>query len=84
MQVREKKVPTLGLTKVEEVPLAKKHLLHCLCATLQLVCYTVACVLQAPGNNSKCDLQLELCLCAALDCSAPLLKGGQTEESVAL
>ena len=49
-----------------------------------LVCYTAACVLQAPGNNSKCDLQLELCLCAALDCSAPLLKGGQTEESVAL
>ena len=54
--------------KVEEVPLAKKHLLHCYCLCAIVCCY----------------LQLELCLCAVLDRSAPVLKGGQTEECIAL
>ena len=59
----------LLLKKVEEVPLANKHLLHGV--LLLLMC-----------SNSKCDPQLErCCLCAVLDRSsaAPLLKGGQTD-----
>ena len=56
--------------KVEEVPLAKKHLLHCYCCSFcAILC---------------CYLQLELCLCVVLDRSAPVLKGGQTEKCIAL
>ena len=48
----------LLLKKVEEVPLANKHLLHGV--LLLLVC-----------SNSKCDPQLErCCLCAVLDRSS--------------